>query len=503
MIEQNVNLLTRKPVRFEASLESLKQYKVPEWFQDAKFGIFIHWGPQSVPGVATTWYARWMYEQGSKAYQYHVATYGHPSKFGYKDICRLFKAEKFDQSQAERLVQLFKEAGFRYLVSVAAFHDNFDMWNSKYQPRFNSVAVSGKDIIGMWKKATDKYGLKFGVASHVARTYRWLQVSHGSDITGPLAGVPYDGQDPEFKDLYGVKWNDTSYWYEQRSDVGPPEFEQQFENRMKDLLDKYHPDLYYTDGGIPFRQAGLNILAHFYNENQKWNNGKLEAVATIKLDWEPNIAILDYEFEYPDDIQPYPWQTDKTVGNSWFWERNDTHNYKNAIQIVHTLIDVVSKNGNLLFNVPLTPDGEIEQEAVIRLIEVGRCLNFIGEAIYSTRPWVVFAEGLKSINDIGSLTPQDIRFTRNKKNSILYAIVMGWPGDGTTIKIKTLNSTCFDLHELKSISLVGSDDKLTFNQNAEALQITLPARRPYESCAYAIKLVFSKQIPKLKLKAQK
>jgi alpha-L-fucosidase len=193
MIEQNVNLLTRKPVRFEASLESLKQYKVPEWFQDAKFGIFIHWGPQSVPGVATTWYARWMYEQGSKAYQYHVATYGHPSKFGYKDICRLFKAEKFDQSQAERLVQLFKEAGFRYLVSVAAFHDNFDMWNSKYQPRFNSVAVSGKDIIGMWKKATDKYGLKFGVASHVARTYRWLQVSHGSDITGPLAGVPYDG----------------------------------------------------------------------------------------------------------------------------------------------------------------------------------------------------------------------------------------------------------------------------------------------------------------------
>ena len=270
------------PVHYEPTVESLKQAEVPEWFIDGKLGIFMHWGPESIPGVASTWYARWMYEQGSEGYKYHCATYGHPSKFGYKDLCKLFKAPKFDQAQADRLVKLYKQAGARYVVPVAAHHDNFDMWDSKYQPRWNSMATAGKDVCGMWQKATVSNGLHFGVASHVARSFRWLQTSHGADKTGPLAGVPYDGQDPRFADLYGVPWNSTDPGYEGPQDVGPPEFEKNFVDRMLDLIDRYHPDLYYTDGGPPFKTAGYTIVSHLYNQSLKLNGGKLQAVANFK-----------------------------------------------------------------------------------------------------------------------------------------------------------------------------------------------------------------------------
>jgi alpha-L-fucosidase len=459
---------------------------VPEWFQDAKFGIFMHWGPQSIPGVATTWYARWIYEQGSEGYTYHCATYGHPSKVGYKDICKLFTAPKFDQAQADRLVALYKQAGARYVVPVAVHHDNFDMWDSKYQPRWNSVATSGKDIVGMWKKAADKAGLHLGVASHVARTYRWLQTSHGADGNGPLAGVPYDGQDPACADLYGAKWNDTSFWYEQMCDVGPPEFEQQFENRMKDLMDKYHPDLYYVDGGIPFQQAGLNVLAHFYNANQKWHGGALQAVATIKLDWTPNVAVPNYEFGFPSVVQQYPWQTDKTMGADWYWLRNRTKDYKPANAVVHMLIDAVSRNGALLLNVPLTPEGELEPETVNLLTDVGRCLAVIGEAVFATRCWDIADDGQGD---------GEARFTRNKANTVLYATTLAWPND--ELRIKVLNSARVDLTGLQSVSLLGATNALAFRQSAEGLTIkTGPA--PFASHAYAFKLAFAGPLPALK-----
>lgn len=252
-------------VHYEPTVASLKRYEAPEWFQDGKLGIFMHWGPESIPGVVSCWYARRMYQQGDPAYNYHCATYGHPSKSGYKDLVKLFTAPKFDQAQADRLVKLYKQAGARYVVPVAVHHDNFDMWDSKYQPRFNSVVTSRKDVVGMWQAATVKEGLHFGVASRVARTYRWFQTSHGSDKTGPLAGVPYDGQDPAFADLYGVPWNSDDPGYEGPQDVGPPEFEKQFENRMKDLIDKYHPDLYYikaTGRGPSHHLAGWRGSGH-------------------------------------------------------------------------------------------------------------------------------------------------------------------------------------------------------------------------------------------------
>jgi len=485
----------QSPLKYEPSVESLRRAAVPEWFVDGKLGIFMHWGPESIPGVASTWYARWMYEEGSEGYKYHCATYGHPSKFGYKDLCKLFTAPKFDQAQADRLVKLYKQAGARYVVPVAAHHDNFDMWDSKYQPRWNSMATAGKDVCGMWQKATVANGLHFGVASHVARSFRWLQTSHGADKTGPLAGVPYDGQDPQFADLYGVPWTSSDPGYEGPQDVGPPAFEQNFLDRMLDLIDKYHPDLYYTDGGPPFKTAGYTIVSHLYNQSMQSNGGKLQAVANFKGGCP--IGAENFEFEFPATLQKNCWQTDKTMGAEWYWLRNRNKDYRKGYEIVHTLIDVVSKNGNLLLNVPLTGDGELEDEVITMLKVMAHDFDIIGEAIFSTRTWDTFGEGHKNFNTIDHGSAADIRFTRNKANTMLYATTLGWPGDGAVVKIKTLAKSRIDLKGLQAIELLGSPGKLKFSQDSESLQITLPPKAPYECNAYPLKLTFSGKIPKL------
>ena len=490
----------KSPATYEPTVESLKQAQIPEWFIDGKLGIFMHWGPESIPGVASTWYARWMYEEGSEGYKYHCATYGHPSKFGYKDICKLFKAEKFDQAQADRLVKLYKQAGARYVVPVASHHDNFDMWDSKFQPRWNSMATAGKDICGMWQKATVANGLHFGVASHVARTFRWLQTSHGADKTGPLAGVPYDGQDPAYQDLYGVPWNSTDPGYEGPQDVGPPAFEQNFEDRMKDLIGKYHPDLYYTDGGPPFKDKGYKVVSHLYNQSLKEHGGKLQAVANFKGGCP--IGAENFEFEFPATLQQNFWQTDKTMGAEWYWLRDRRDAYRKGFEIVHTLIDVVSKNGNLLLNVPLTGDGELEEEVITMLKDMGHDFDLIGEAIFDTRTWDAFGEGEKNFNTISSGSAKDIRFTRNKANKVLYVTTLGWPGDGAVVNIKTLNKHRIDLKSLHGMTLLGSTEKLTFSQDADSLQIKLPAKAPYPCSAYPIKLTFSGTIPKLNAAAK-
>ncbi|MEI6809057.1 MAG: alpha-L-fucosidase, partial [bacterium] len=313
--------------------------------------------------------------------------------------------------------------------------------------------------------------------------------------TGPLAGVAYDGQDPAFADLYGVAWNSTDYGYEGPQDVGPPEFEKNFQDRMFDLIDKYHPDLYYTDGGPPFKTAGYNIVAHLYNESRKLNGGKLQALATFKGG---GIGVENYEFEYADTIKQFVWQTDKTMSPEWYWLRDKTKDYKKANEIVHTLIDVVSKNGNLLLNVPLTAAGELEEEVITMLTGMGHDLDLIGEAVFATRSWDAFGEGPNGINGLAALTPQDIRFTRNKKRTVLYATVMGWPGDGSVVRIRTLSRNRIDLKGLQGVSLPGTTGKLKYVQDAEGLKITLPAKAPYSCSVYPIKLSFGGSIPPLK-----
>jgi alpha-L-fucosidase len=475
------------PIKFEPTVESLKQYTVPEWFQDAKLGMWGHWGPQGSTDIPYPidcgWYARFMYQPGHPVYDWHVKNFGHPSVFGYKDILKRWNPSKFDAAQADRLVKLYKQAGAKFFVALGTHHDNYDLWDSKYQPRWNAKATTGKDIVGLWHDAAKNNGLRFGVSSHVARTYRWFQTSHGGD-----AGGKFDGQDPAYQDLYGVPWPaSSSPDYEQMADVGPAEWEKQFENRMKDLMDKYHPDLYYTDGGIPFKQAGLNILSHFYNQNQVWN-GSLQAVAAIKLDYQENIAVRDYEFGSSSSMAKYPFMSDKSTNSYWWWLKGDAPHYRKANEVVDYLVDLVSKNGVLCLNIPLTPDGSIEPESESMLKGMGQCLNVIGEAIFKTRVWTVYGEGPTQMTDFGAGTAKDIRFTRNKANTVLYATALDWPGNGAILNIQSLNSSRFDAKQITSISLLGSAGTCAFTQDAEGLKVTLPPVAPASLYAYALKI---------------
>ncbi len=497
------------PGPFQPTFESLNKYEVPEWFKDAKLGIFLHWGPCAVGGTHG-WYAREMYRQGSASYEFHVANFGHPSKFGYKDICRLFRAEKFGPSQADALVRHFKRAGARYIVPVAVHHDNFDMWDSKYQPRWNAKVTTGQDVIGLWKAAADANGLRFGVASHAARTYRWFQTSHQADKEGPLKGVPYDGADPRWSDLYGLPWKvaDPGYAefnadtdYEQARDVGPPEWERRFELRMRDLLDRYEPDLYYVDGGVPFHvyPAGLNILAHFYNSNIARHRGKLEAVATVKVDWQPTIAVLDFEFATQGGMPDHYWQSDKSVNKEWFWMRSDKpEEYVSAPRIIATLMDHISRNGNLLLNLPLRPDGTFDPAVLRTLDEMGRCTGTIGEAIYATRAWEVFGEGPTDFTqNFPAATSRDIRFTRDKANTVLYATVLGWPGDGSELTIATLRAGRFKGDAIARIAMLGAPGELKWRQDAAGLKVRMPPSAPGID-AYAVRITFkTPAIPRL------
>ena len=486
-----------EPIQFQPTIESLKQYTVPEWFEDAKLGIWAHWGPQGsteVPyPIDTGWYARFMYEPGNPVYKWHAEHLGHPSVFGYKDIIKSWNPSGFDADQADKLIKLFKRAGAKFFVSMGTHHDNFDMWDSKYQPRWNAKAITGKDIVGLWHDAALRNGLRFGVSSHVARTYRWFQTSHGSD-----AGGKYDGQDPANADLYGVPWGESGTDYEAMRDTGPAAWEAQFENRMKDLLDRYHPDLYYTDGGIPFKRAGLNILSHFYNQSQVWN-GSLQAVATIKLDYTENIAVMDYEFGSSSTMAQYPFMSDKTINAHWFWLKGDAPHYQHANEVIDYLIDLVSKKGVLLLNIPQKPDGTLEAESVSLLAEMGQCFDVIGEAVFNTRVWTVSGEGPTTITDFAAGTSKDIRFTRNKANDVLYATVLDWPGNGATLNIQSLNSSRFDVREIQSITLLGSSEKLIWQQDATGLKVVMPSSAPKNLHAYSLKIAVKGSLPKAAL----
>jgi alpha-L-fucosidase len=303
-----------------------------------------------------------MYMQGHSQYKYHLEYYGHPSKFGYKDIIQLWKGERFD---ADRLVRLFKRAGAKYIVPMAMHHDNFDLWDSKHQ-EWNSVNMGPKkDIIGMWRATALEHNLRFGVTTHLARSYCWFQTSHGADSKGPLKGVPYDGRDPKYKGLYHQTHGDTN----KRYPLNPSKaWIQNWRDRIKDLVDQHRPDLLYFDGGVPFGEAGLAVIAYFYNQNIQWHNGKLEAVMNLKNwpdgshgEYRDRACVQDLERGLLNDIRELPWQNDTSIGD-WFW--TDPPRYRSVDSIVDMLVDIVSKNGNLLMNVPPKADGTLDIEAI-------------------------------------------------------------------------------------------------------------------------------------------
>jgi alpha-L-fucosidase len=495
---------------FKGDWESLKQYQTPEWFRDAKFGIWAHWSAQCVPEMGD-WYARFMYVQGQQDYQYQCARYGHPSKFGFKDIDHLWRAENWDP---DKLIALYKRAGAKYFVALANHHDNLDCYDSKYQP-WNTVNVGPhKDIVGAWAVAARKAGLKFGVTVHAARAWNWYEPAQGSDKTGPLAGVRYDGVLTK-ADGKGLWWEglDPQDLYAQNHPVGAKPsaaYINKFFNRTLDLIDKYQPDLlYFDDYVLPFQydhqddKVGLDIAAHYYNQNIAAHGGKLEAVLNGKIlnEQQRKTMVWDIERGLADKVEPFVWQTDTCIGD-WHYRRSlfENHQYKTADLVIHMLADIVSKNGNLLLNIPVRGDGTIDEDEIALLQEMAKWMDVNSEGIFGTRPWVVYGEGpstevakpgaaKKKNVDMNegetAYSADDIRFT--VKGNTLYAIALGWPKDGV-LRIKSLAAGSANLgQEITGIKLLGSDDSLKWTRQADSLQVTVPAAAPCDH-AYVFKI---------------
>ena len=459
---------------FTPDFESLKQYRAPEWFRDAKLGFWACWGPEAVPEMGD-WYARQMYIQGHPQYEDHLKRYGHPSKFGYKDMVPLWKGENWDP---DRLMKLYKKGGAKYFCAIAQHHDNIDCWNSKFH-RWNSVQMGPKrDVLGLWSQAARQHGLRFGVTEHLGASWNWYGVTKQSDKTGPLAGVAYDGADPKYADLYhsGNEKSKVEWWYRNV----PDSFQREWFNRIKDLVDSYQPDLLYSDGSLPFGQYGRNLLAHFYNANLQQHEGKLEAVYNCKFgddggEFAEGMCVQDLERGVQGGIKAEAWQTDTCVGD-WYYKRGIR--YKTPTTVIRMLVDIVSKNGNLLLNFPLRADGTLDAEEESILASLAEWISLNGEAIYNTRPWKVYGEGATAVSG-GNFneeklryTAEDIRFTTKGGN--LYAIALGWPESGT-LTVRSLAGAT--VHKVR---LLGIQEPLRWSRGAQGLVIQMPAQKPGE-----------------------
>jgi alpha-L-fucosidase len=466
---------------FEPTFESLRTYECPEWFRDAKLGIWSHWGAQSVP-MYGDWYARNMYYEGSEQYLYHIRHYGHPSKFGYKDLVQLWKAEKFDP---DSLMDLYVDAGAKYFVAQAMHHDHFFNYDSKIH-RWNSVNMGPKkDIIGLWKSAAEKKGLPFGFSEHLGATFSWWKWNKGSDKEGAYKGVPYDGNDPAYEDLYlpnrehydpNQKFWDLEPWFSPNK-----WWHQRWFDIMRELIDLYEPDFLYTDGGLPFGEnmyeAGLNAVAHLYNTSAANHNGKNNAVYTQKDRQKEiySVGVLDIERSQSPEIKPEPWQTDTCLGD-WFYNVRSV--YKKPGHVIEILVDIISKNGNLLLNVPQKPDGTIDDECTYTLEEMAKWIKVCKEGVFGTRPFRAAGEGYSKVHiegfkeDAVDWTSSDFRFTT--KGNTLYAFQMRWPEDNRAV-IKSLTPA----EKVKNVRLLGVGN-VPFEQPYGTLVIKLPDKKPTE-----------------------
>jgi alpha-L-fucosidase len=482
--------------KYKPTDESLKQYKYPEWFRDAKFGIWAHWSPQAVPRHGSGWYGRFMYQgatydcktgkykEAHPDYLYHVEHYGHPSEFGFKDLLPLWKAEKWNPDE---LLKLYKRVGAKYFVALAVHHENFFLWDSKIH-KWNSVNMGPKkDMIALWQKATQKEGLYFGVSEHLEHSYCWWQTNRGSDQLGPKAGIPYDGANPEYEDLYHGPADSCDcdiagepyfgYWTKN------PKWHNEWYYRIKELLDNYHPDLLYSDCVLPFGDVGRTLIAHYYNSDLKTKDKK--GVVYNCKEASEGRWVHDHEHTAVNEISEYPWQTDTSIGE-WFYRTGQK--YMTASQVIQMLVDIVSKNGNLLLNVVQTPEGDLE-DGVIQVLEgIATWTADNGDAIYGTRPWKVYGEGPSVSSKEKTARYRkyqfgDLRFTVKGKN--LYAFCMVKPeGD---IHISSLGLQTATGQKVKSIRLLGSKEKIKWTQNNEEVVIQKPAQLPgYDTVVFEI-----------------
>ena len=470
---------------FRPDWESLGNYKVPAWYMDAKFGIFIHWGVYSVPAYGNEWYPRNMYKQDSDEYKHHVATYGAQDKFGYKDFIPRFKAEKFDPAAWARL---FKESGAKYVVPVFEHHDGFAMYDCGLSDWTAVKMGPHRDLWGDLAKAVRAEGLHLGASSHRVEHNFFLGV--GRDI-------PSDVNDPQFAAFYGPahRWmeakehtplaNDFTYVSKAWTD--------DWLARSAEIVEKYHPDIMYFDWwiGQPSVREDLTRFASFYYNESMKSGGAVGVINYKDYALQEHSAVLDIERGQLSGIRPLYWQTDTSISNkSWGYIDNDT--FKSPQFVVHQLVDIVSKNGNLLLNIGPRSDGTIPDEVQQVLREIGEWLKVNGEAIYGTRAWKTFGEGPTKVTegsfhdtDTQAYTPEDFRFTR--KDDALYAIEMGWPTNREAVIHSLARTASGEGAKVQAVELLGSDAKLKFEQRDDGLHIQLPEQRPGEF-AYAFRI---------------
>ncbi len=492
---------------FKPEWDSLKQYQCPDWFRDAKFGIWAHWSAQCVPEQGD-WYARRMYLKGDPDYRYQCDHYGHPSKVGFKDIDNQW-ARRRHWDPEKLMARCTSGPAPSIFVALANHHDNFVCFDSKYQP-WNSVKIGPKkDIVGVWEKAAAGGGSCSSASDgSCGPDLELVRAGPGRRQGWPARRRPLRRQADEGRRQRTTWWEglDPQDLYAQNhAPKAKPDaaYCTKFYNRTIDLINKYHPDLLYfdddyTNTGLPLYDTdptvGLRIAAHYYNTNRRQHDGKLEAVLNAKKvsPDKRGCVVLDIERGGARDIQPQPWQTDTCIGN-WHYERAiaERHGYKKSGAVLRTLADIVSKNGNLLLNIPVRGDGTIDDDEVQFLKETAAWMDVNSEAIFGTRPWAVYGEG-PSTNAQGGgrsfnegrtrYTPQDLRFTT--KGDALYAIGLMWPAAGGKVTIKSLAADSPHVKgEVGAVRLLGHDAPLAATRDANGLTVELPAPKPESASA--------------------
>ena len=473
---------------FRADWQSLQQYEVPGWYRDAKFGIFIHWGVYSVPAFGSEWYPRDMYRRDSEEYKHHILTYGPVDKFGYKDFIPMFKAEHFDPGA---WAHLFAQAGAKYVIPVFEHHDGFAMYDSGLSDWTAAKMGPHRDVLGDLAKAVRAQGLRLGASSH--------RVEHNFFFDRGRM-IESDVNDPTYASFYGPAHNRLENT--QSTPLGndftfvSSAWTDDWLARSAEIVEKYHPDVMWFDwwvGQPSVRDALTRFAAFYYNMSLRYS-GNPGVINYKYFAMEEHSAVLDLERGQLAGIRPLPWQTDTSVGNrSWGYIENDT--FKSAEFIVHQLIDIVSKNGNLLLNIGPRSDGTIPDDVQRILLDVGSWLTVNGEAIYNTRPWRVFGEGpTRTVSgpfhdtETNAYTDEDFRFTQKK--GVLYAIELGRPANPTTIIHSLLPRTFGAGKQIKSVRLLGADGSLQFQQLPDGLQVRLPERL-VGKYAYAFRIDFA------------